>query len=353
MKLPLNVAMSRIDHRRDCFSVGSRFVSITRIARAMASARILCVIFLGLCSAATASATPKAIFVILDGIPADVIERVSTPTIDAIASRGGYTRAVVGGPVGQPGETPTVSAPGYMSLVTGTWANKHNVYDNYDLSPNYNYWNLFRLAKHERPALRIGIFSTWIDNRTVLLGEGEPEAGGFLFDYVIDGLELDTARFPTQPMDRQIALVDWAIAEEGAAVIAQEAPDLSWFYLQYTDDVGHEYGDGPEFDQAVMDMDAHLGKVWAAVSARQRAYDEDWLVVVTTDHGRDGKTGREHEGHTERERTIWIACNSNRLSPRFKEMPEMVDIYPSIARHMGITIPEAIASQLDGQSFID
>jgi len=30
-----------------------------------------------------------------------------------------------------------------------------------------------------------------------------------------------------------------------------------------------------------------------------------------------------------------------------------VDIYPSIAQHMGITIPEAIASQLDGRSFID
>ena len=358
MKLPLKTVTSRIDQRRDCLPWDSRFISLRgivtmRIVRDVAFAAILCMSFAGLCSAATAGATPKAIFVILDGIPADVIERVSTPTIDAIASQGGYTRAVTGGPVGQPGETPTVSAPGYMSLVTGTWANKHNVYDNYDLSPNYDYWNLFRLVKHERPALRIGIFSTWIDNRTVLLGEGKSEAGGFLFDHVIDGLELDTARFPTQPMDRQIALVDWAIADEGAAVIAQEAPDLSWFYLQYTDDIGHEYGDGPEFDQAVMDMDARLEKIWAAVSARQQAYNEDWLVVVTTDHGRDGETGREHEGHTERERTIWIACNSQRLSSRFKDIPEIVDIYPSIARHMGITIPEAIASQLDGRSFID
>ena len=61
-----------------------------------------------------AAASPKVVFVIVDGIPADVIERVPTPTIDAITAGGGYSRATVGGPIGEPGETPTISAPGYM-----------------------------------------------------------------------------------------------------------------------------------------------------------------------------------------------------------------------------------------------
>ena len=61
-----------------------------------------------------AAATPKAVFVIVDGVPADVVERVATPAIDAIAAAGGYGRATVGGPIGEPGETPTISAPGYM-----------------------------------------------------------------------------------------------------------------------------------------------------------------------------------------------------------------------------------------------
>ena len=68
----------------------------------------------------TAVASNKAVFLIVDGIPADVIERVFTPNLDAIAKVGGYTRAEVGGPLNDPAETPTVSAPGYMSLVTGT-----------------------------------------------------------------------------------------------------------------------------------------------------------------------------------------------------------------------------------------
>ena len=301
---------------------------------------------------AEAAASPKVLFVVVDGIPADVIERVPTPTIDAIASVGGYGRATVGGPIGEPGETPTISAPGYMSLITGTWANKHNVYKNYGISPDYRYWNLFRLARTQKPELQLAIFSTWTDNRTILLGEGAAEAGNWRFDVVVDGLEKDAARFPPRPMDAHIADIDEAVSRDAARLIESEGPDLSWLYLQYTDDVGHERGDGPELDQAVVEMDARLSLVWSAVQARQKGFDEDWLVIVTTDHGRDPLTGRSHGTHSKRERTIWMATNSQRLTPDFYSMPEIVDIYPSIATHLGITIPEQIARHLDGASFI-
>ena len=302
--------------------------------------------------AADTGTTPKVIFMILDGIPADVIERVATPHLDAIAKAGAYARAQMGGPVGEPGETPTVSAPGYMSLITGTWANKHNVYENYDLSPNYDYWNIFRVAKALSPAIKVGIFSTWTDNRTVLLGEGQPGAGDWRFDYVADGFEKDEKRFPPQPSDKHIALIDTFVSEAAAKAIVERGPDLSWVYLQHTDDIGHEFGDSEAFDLAVAEMDAHVGRIWEAVKARQATHREDWLVIVTTDHGRDAETGREHEGHTARERTIWIATNSQRLSPDFYAMPEIVDIYPSIAQHLGLTIPEEVARYLDGASFI-
>ena len=69
--------------------------------------------------------TPKTLFVVVDGIPADVIERVNTRGIDAVAAEGSYQRAYVGGELGEPTESPTVSAVGYMSLLTGTWSDKH------------------------------------------------------------------------------------------------------------------------------------------------------------------------------------------------------------------------------------
>ena len=141
-------------------------------------------------------ATPKAVFVIVDGVSADVIEAVATPNIDAVAAAGGYTRAYVGGVAGGESDSPTISAVGYASLVTGTWANKHNVWDNDIEDPDYAYWDIFRIAKHHDPQLQTAIFSTWIDNRTKLLGDGLPEAGGHKLDYHFDGLELDMEQFP-------------------------------------------------------------------------------------------------------------------------------------------------------------
>ncbi|MBS1610668.1 MAG: alkaline phosphatase family protein, partial [Bacteroidetes bacterium] len=51
----------------------------------------------------------KAVFVIVDGIPADVIEKVSTPALDAIARQGKYLHAYVGGEKAGYSETPTIS----------------------------------------------------------------------------------------------------------------------------------------------------------------------------------------------------------------------------------------------------
>lgn len=295
----------------------------------------------------------KAVFVIVDGIPADVIERVATPQLDAVAAIGGYTRAQVGGPVGTPAETPTVSAPGYMSLITGTWANKHNVRDNEGLEPNYDYWSLFRLAKSVDPPLRTGLFSTWTDNRTVLVGSGLADTDNLSIDYVADGYERDPDRFPPREHEQHIQVIDRHVAAEAAEVIATEGPDLSWVYLQYTDDMGHEWGDGPEFDASVRVMDSLVGQIWAAVQERQERLGEDWLLLVTTDHGRDVETGRDHGGHTPRERTIWMVTNSQRLNARYYRQPQIVDIYPSIAAHLNLAIPSTVAAGLDGRAFID
>src|SRR5690606_15353266 len=85
------------------------------------------------------SSTPperKVLFVIVDGIPVDVVERVNTPWIDSIAREGSYTRAYTGGHVGEYSETPTISAVCYANLITGVWVNKHNVWNNNIDAPN-------------------------------------------------------------------------------------------------------------------------------------------------------------------------------------------------------------------------
>jgi len=297
--------------------------------------------------------TPKAVFIIVDGIPADVIEATDTPAIDAVSAIGGYTRAYIGGAIGDISESPTVSSVGYASLVTGTWANKHNVWDNNISAPNYAYWDIFRIAKEHDPTLKTAVFSTWTDNRTKLLGNGLAEAGGDKLDYYFDLLEAGFERLSHEEQSQQIRQIDTLSAINASDYIAAQGPELSWVYLQYTDDVAHLYGDSPEFTNAVRFMDRQIGRVWDSIRERQARFNEDWLLIVTTDHGRDAETGMDHGGQSERERTIWIATNSDHLNDRFGQLPGIVDILPSIATHLDLDIPTAIERQLDGESFID
>src|SRR3954470_5923422 len=111
-------------------------------------------------SALTAQNKPrKAVFILVDGIPADVIERVSTPSLQSMAQVGKYMRAHVGGEKGTYSETPTISAVGYNSMLTGTWVNKHNVWDNDIKAPDYHYPTIFRLLKNQYPDKKTAIFS--------------------------------------------------------------------------------------------------------------------------------------------------------------------------------------------------
>ena len=298
-------------------------------------------------------AVPKTLFVVMDGIPADVIERVATPHLDQISARGGFGRAYVGGDISGASESPTISAVGYQSLLTGTWANKHQVFDNNVASPNYAYWDIFRMAKTHSPGLSTALFSTWEDNRTKLIGDGLVAAGGYKLDHYLDGLEHDFERFPEDRAATNIKAIDGYLADQAAEYLLGEGPDLSWVYFQYTDEVGHQTGDSPALDEAVTFTDSLVGNLWASIEARRKTLGEDWLVVVTTDHGRDAMNGKGHGGQSPRERGTWIVTNSGCLADRFYDTPAIVDIVPSILAHMRIRVPDTVRQALDGSSFLD
>jgi hypothetical protein len=110
-------------------------------------------------------------------------------------------------------QTPTISAVGYNSILTGTLVNKHNIWDNDIRAPDYNYKNIFRILKENHPEKTIGIFSSWHDNRTTPIGEGLPEAGNIKFDYHFDGLELDTVDYPRDDASDYMHRIDEKLAD--------------------------------------------------------------------------------------------------------------------------------------------
>lgn len=301
-------------------------------------------------SACGQSGPRKAVYIIIDGVPADMVERLELPAIQEIASEGAYGRSYVGGTVGRYDETPTISAVGYTDLLTSTWLNKHNVPGNDNLSPNYNYPTLFRLAKDQKREVKTAIFSSWTDNRTVLIGEGKPETGKVCIDYVYDGYDLDRESFPDREYDLRIFDIDEHVSECAAQCIREQAPDLSWVYLWYTDDAGHLFGNGERFDEYVRLADRQVARVWEAVKYRREKFGEDWMVIVTTDHGRT-LDGHSHGGQSERERVTWVATNKP-VNGRMKSgRSAITDIAPSMCRFLGFGIPVDVEREQDGTSF--
>ena len=291
----------------------------------------------------------KALFIIADGIPADVLEKLPTPNIDKVAAAGSYLRAYVGGETGTYNETPTISAVSYNSILTGTWVNKHNVWGNSIKEPNYNYWNIFRFYKESFPKGRTAVFSSWTDNRTKLIGEKLPEAGALVLDHVADGYELDTVRFPQDANRDFMHLIDEEVSLQAAKTIREKSPDLSWVYLEYTDDMGHMHGDGEAFYNAVKKLDVQVGRIWDAIQYRQKQFREDWLIIITTDHGRSENNGKDHGGQTPRQKSGWIVLNKPAINAHARYyQASITDIMPTIARHMNVKPAALRLRELDG-----
>src|SRR5258708_28249509 len=113
--------------------------------------------------------------------------------------------------------------------------------------------------------------------------------------------------------------------------------------------MGHRHGDGPEMNEAVGFTAQQVGRVWSAVQYREKKFNEDWLVIVTTDHGRDSINGKGHGGQSARERTTWIATDAKDLNHYWRGYnPAHVDIIPTIAPHLGVVLARGSPAGVDG-----
>jgi hypothetical protein len=248
--------------------------------------------------------------VLLDGWRPDVIAAAHTPTIDMMMQESAYSmEARV--------EDTTISGSGHSSFLTGVHRDKHNVHGNSFGDANYQeypYW--FNLLKYERPEMHTAAYHNWLPMADAAL---DFSVCGYCVDMYVTGSDNSIAT--------QLA-TDLANQQMDAVTIVIDAPDAA----------GHGYGYHPSIPQYVAAMnqsDAWIGMMMDAIFARTNYAEEDWMVIVSSDHAGSGYGhGYNIPGHREVPLIIWGAESSGTIWPA----PDAVDIVPTALHHMGVEV---------------
>jgi predicted AlkP superfamily pyrophosphatase or phosphodiesterase len=251
----------------------------------------------------------------VDGVRFDFLAADSAPSVWALGQAGFLA------PVPVDEATPTWSGPCWATIATGTGVAGHGITGN-DLTGH-------RLAEHPDFVTR----ATRAGLPTLLAVSGWPplalpEDGGPLFAEATRreftavpeaGLAWDAAR----QAGREAGLGAWDAADEAttaaaAAILAAEAPRLSFVYLGAVDFAGHATGSGAAYRAALRAADQRVGRLVAAVRSRpsdpeETGPEENWTIVVVTDHGHLDEGG--HGGREPEVATAWAAAAGRGIRP--------------------------------------
>jgi predicted AlkP superfamily pyrophosphatase or phosphodiesterase len=266
----------------------------------------------------------KVLLIGIDGCRSDALQQAEAPHLRALAAAGTVTwDAVAGGELNGPTQQPTVSGPGWSSVLCGVWMNRHRVYDNKFIGHNLaEYPHFFRRLKEARPELVCGQAVSWPPLENFILWQS---VQGFVDWHVL----VKDGTYPEKDTHATDAMISW---------IRLASPDVAFLYFNNVDETGHATGFGPEnpaYMAALKEVDAHIGRTLEAIRSRPEYSQEEWLTLVTTDHG--GR-GRNHGDHSPEERRIFlIASGGNWPSGKVStSRPGHAVIPATIAQHLNI-----------------
>jgi predicted AlkP superfamily pyrophosphatase or phosphodiesterase len=201
-------------------------------------------------------------------------------------------------------DMPTVSGPSWTTLLTGRNQKVHKVIDN-DFKDHYlsKAPDLLSRAKALNPSLTTYAAAGWpplidpADVGPVIAPRVEDQRLGSHRIFVRDG---ETNGYE---------IVDPEVAENAVAVIDEFGPDLSFVYFCGADEAGHLHGtlDGPYFD-AIERIDSLVARIYQSILNRHHQFNENWLIVITTDHGHRDEGG--HGGDSEQERASFVIAHA-------------------------------------------
>lgn len=243
--------------------------------------KIVSIGFLFLITSLWASQPRKVLIIGIDGLRTDALQQANTPYLDALIASGFYTYESWH-------EGITVSGPSWSTIMTGVEFPKHGVTSNSYSGSNYNEYPYFtKRAKECLP-----------DLYQVQIVQWAPMSDNVYND----------------AWDQKIKVCDGCGANSVSATQTQlqnENVDVMFVYFDECDLTGHSTGFSPlnpAYINAVQTVDGHIGSILTALQSRPTYAEEDWIILITTDHGGIG-TG--HGGNTSTERKIWWIGSGN------------------------------------------
>jgi hypothetical protein len=273
-------------------------------------------------------ARKKVLLIGLDGVRVDVLAAVDTPVIDSLAASGFFSDEAKT-------RVRTVSGPGWSSMLTGVRTEKHGVDSNDFTGNDYaRYPDFLTRIERERPELHTLAVTDWPPL-------GTEDSGGPLLGDAID------VRITFDGEADGYRYADSLSVEAAVEQLRDDPVDAAFIYLGDIDVVAHETNSrSPQYRAAIEWADRRVGMLIEAIRERPTFEDEDWLILVSTDHGRNDAGG--HGGNSPSETTIFYLASGPSVQPGRTECPpEIVDVAVTALAHMGLG-PDS-AWDLDGE----
>lgn len=137
-------------------------------------------------------------------------------------------------------------------------------------------------------------------------------------------------------LDRE-AQRDKIMAENAARILREEDPTAMFVYFHQGDATGHSIGfspEIPEYVRAIENIDACVGTVLKGLQSRKNYKDENWLVIVCTDHG--GYLKGHGGGHNNPEiRNVFLIVSGPAAKVgRIEEQAYLVDVTGTALTHL-------------------
>ncbi|MER5729465.1 alkaline phosphatase family protein [Streptomyces sp. NPDC002138] len=271
--------------------------------------------------AAAAAAVNKVLVIGIDGTVLDRVKVADAPNLNGLMAQGLTARSTLyANPMAA-----TSSGPGWSTIATGVWPDKHGVKDNSFTGKNYTaYPDFLTRAENADPALNTYAAADWEPITST-------DQNGPIFSPKVDkrlSLKGDRDGYGSE---------DPKIAAAASAELRDQNPDAAFVYFGEIDHAGHASGAASqEYLNTIGRVDKLVGQLLTAVQARPTYGQENWKILVTTDHGHTDAGG--HGGSTIQERgTFVIAKGAGIPAGSVRSDVRLVDVAATALQQVGVS----------------